>query len=148
MIKPLLLTAAAAALLGSPVGAKNATPPGTCSYSYPKTGIPGDPTHAVSGVIMTIDPGRTGNWHKHDAVEYITITSGRGALELDGRPSIALAVGKTVMIPTGVEHAARNLSKTSPLIWSGIFVGPNTKRLLLRLTKGETARTPGCPEQP
>ena len=145
MIKPLLMTALAIALVAAPAGAKNTTPPGTCSVSYVQTVIPGDSAHSVSGVIMTIAAGRTANWHKHDAVEYLTVTSGRGTLEIEGKPSIALSPGKTAMVPVGVEHRAHNASRTAALVWNGIFIGPNAKRPLLRLTKGETALTPGCP---
>lgn len=145
MIKPLLMTAVAVALLAAPVGAKNATPPGTCAESYVKTAIPGDPGESAYGVDMTIRAGRTGNWHKHDAVEYLTVTRGAGMLEIPGKPPVALVVGKTVMINANVEHRIHDSSASTPIAWTGIFIGSAAKSLRAKLTHGETAWTPGCP---
>jgi len=145
MIKPLLMTAAAVALLVAPAGAKNTTPPGTCAVSYPQTAIPGDPNESAYGVDMTIRAGRTGNWHKHDAVEYLTVTSGAGTLEILGKRPVALVVGKTVMIPANVEHRIHDSSASAPVMWSGIFIGSAAKSTRVKLAEGETAWTPGCP---
>jgi quercetin dioxygenase-like cupin family protein len=139
------MTAAAVALLAAPAGAKNTTPPGVCAVSYPQTAIPSDPNESAYGVDMTIRSGRTGNWHKHDAVEYLTVTSGSGTLEILGKKPVTLVVGKTVMIPANVEHRVHDGSASSPIAWSGIFIGSAAKSTRVKLTEGETAWTPGCP---
>ena len=140
-----LLIAALALSITSPAIANNSTPPGTCTVSYPQTTIPGDAAESVYGVDMTIRAGRTGNWHKHDAVEYLTVTSGSGTLEILGKKPVALVVGKTVMIPANVEHRIHDGSTSKPIAWSGIFIGSAAKSTRVKLTEGETAWTPGCP---
>ncbi len=147
MNKPLLIAALALAVT-SPAIANNTTPPGTCTVSYPQTAIPGDAAESVFGITMTIAAGRTGNWHKHDAVEYLTVTRGSGTLEIIGKPPVALSVGKTVMIPANAEHRIHDANASMPVSWSGIFVGPSAKSSKsshTKLTEGETAWTPGCP---
>jgi quercetin dioxygenase-like cupin family protein len=136
---------AAAALVPASASANNQTPPGTCMLTYAPHAIPGYPDHRAFGVHMNIYPGRVANWHSHNAVEYLTVTSGSGWLEYDNGSRVTLAPNRTVMIPARKIHRAHNSSTAAPLVWNGLFVGIRPDSSFTALNKGERAWTPGCP---
>lgn len=142
----LLLILVVAAMSAMPLTTHaETTATGTCAITYGPAPIPGDPGHLAFTDRLDIPPGTKAHWHAHPtAAEYITLESGTGWLETEGKPKADLARGRVYLIAPGVMHRIHNSSKTAPLVFIGFFVAtPGTKTHTV-LKKGEGPSLKGC----
>lgn len=135
------------ALLPAAAPAAPATPPGTCAIAFGPAAIPNDAAHQAVVIHMDIAPGRTANWHSHPGAEYVSVTSGSGWLETQGRPRVEMKPGGVYAIAPKVVHRAHNASTANHLVWIGFFVDKVGSHIHTMLHKGAGLWTPGCPSR-
>lgn len=138
------LVAIALSLAFAPAVAAAATPPGTCGIVYGPKAIPGDSAHNAVMIHMDIAPSRVANWHAHPGAEYVSIVSGSGWLETEGRPRVDVHPGGAYAIAPNVVHRLHNTSASNHLVWTGFVVLPAGEHTHTVLKKGSGPWTPGC----
>lgn len=139
-----LLALLALAPAAAPAAPKHATPPGTCAIVYGPQAIPGDSSQQALILHMDIAPGRTANWHSHPGAEYMSVVSGSGWLEVQGKPNERITPGGVYTIAPNAVHRAHNASSTSDLRWTGFLVLDNRAHQHTLLKNGAGPWTPGC----
>ena len=61
---------------------------------------------------MSFEPGASAAPHSHPGEEVAYVLEGRIEYRIDGEPPVVLEAGRTLFIPAGAVHAARNLDDT------------------------------------
>ena len=58
----------------------------------------------VKGVRVTFAPAARTAWHTHPGGQILFVVSGRGWVQKEGEPAIAMSAGDTVIIGAGEKH--------------------------------------------
>ncbi|QJI28871.1 cupin domain-containing protein [Pseudomonas sp. ADAK18] len=66
----------------------------------------------VIQVRVDFDPGVTSPKHAHPGVEVAHVLAGTFEYQLDGRPTVILKAGDSLLIPAGIAHVAKNVGAT------------------------------------
>ena len=87
--------------------------------------FPAAPLHSVT-VRTVIDPGGVVKPHTHPGAEMAYVVSGRGEVDITGRPPQPLTAGASFAVPPETVHSVRNLGR-APLVLVSTYVVDQTK---------------------
>jgi len=103
MLKPILLTAAAAALAGAAFAADAPRPERHVLQTAPTSASP-NAQIVVAEVVFA--KGAKLPFHTHPGEEAGVVKSGTLVMEIEGKPTLNLKAGDSFVIPRGVAHQA------------------------------------------
>jgi quercetin dioxygenase-like cupin family protein len=64
----------------------------------------GEGKAAVSGAIVTFEPGARTAWHTHPLGQVLVVTAGKGWTQCEGEEIVEINVGDIVVCPPGHKH--------------------------------------------
>ena len=62
------------------------------------------PPWQTAGIAVTFEPGARTHWHSHPVGQALFVVSGRGRIQLWGKPVQEILPGDVVTIPAGEKH--------------------------------------------
>jgi quercetin dioxygenase-like cupin family protein len=104
MLKPLLLTAAVAALAGAAVAAD--APPLPVRHVLQTAPTSASPASQIVVAEVVFAKGAKLPFHTHPGEEALVVKSGTLVMEVEGRPTLNLKAGDSFVVPRGVAHQA------------------------------------------